>query len=114
MRLKASIWVKAYVRTCMVAGAYAVVARHGDDDAGAIYIKVTDAERRSRIYAPAPTGLDEAAFDRRWGCITGDAPIEESEADARLAKELRYDDDMWLVEVEERSGQHFLDDWLIQ
>ena len=38
MRLKSEIWVKAYLRRCTVNGAMAVVVRHGDDDAGAIFI----------------------------------------------------------------------------
>ena len=40
MRLKSEIWVKAYLRRCTVNGASGVVARHGDDDAGAIFIKI--------------------------------------------------------------------------
>src|SRR5690606_4754640 len=40
MRLKAEIWIKAYLRRCNAEGAFAVVVRHGDDDAGAIFIKV--------------------------------------------------------------------------
>lgn len=114
MRLKSEIWVKAYVRRCNGDGAHAVVARHGDDDAGAIYIKVTRGDRMSHVYAPAPAGLDETAGDRRWICITTDAPISEGDADARLQRELRYDSDMWLIEVEDRDGRHFLDDWLLQ
>lgn len=114
MRLKAAIWVKAYVRTCNAAGAQAVVARHGDDDAGAIFIKVTAADRSSRIFAPAPAGLDEATDDRRWVCISGATPIDEREADARLERERRLDSDMWLVEVEERDGRDFLEGWLAE
>ena len=41
MRLKAEIWIKAYIRRCAAAGAAAVVVRHGDDDAGAIFIRVS-------------------------------------------------------------------------
>ncbi len=114
MRLKAAIWVKAYLRTCMAAGAQAVVARHGDDDAGAIFLKVTRADRTSQIFAPAPTGFEEAAYDRRWICVSGAAPIDEREADARLEREAKLDSDMWLIEVEERSGRNFLDDWLMK
>ncbi|MFN3868785.1 MAG: DUF1491 family protein [Hyphomicrobiaceae bacterium] len=114
MRLKAEIWVKAYVRRCNGDGANAVVARHGDDDAGAIYIKVTRGDRMAHIYAPAPAGIDEAAGDRRWVSITGKTPMTERDADARLERELRFDSDMWLVEVEDRDGRHFLDDWLLE
>ncbi len=114
MRLKAAIWVKAYLRICAAAGAQAFVVRHGDDDAGAIFLKVTRADRTAQIFAPAPTGLDEAVYDRRWICISGAAPIDERDADARLERETKLDSDMWLIEVEERDGRHFLDDWLLK
>ena len=40
MRLKAEIWVKAYIRLCMGHNVPALVVRRGHSDAGAIYIKV--------------------------------------------------------------------------
>ena len=112
MRLRSDIWVKAYIRVCAVAGAQAYVVRHGDDDAGAIYIKVTSADRTARLFAPAPTGLDDADTERRWQCITGEQPIAEADADAKLARETAYDGDVWVIEIEDRGGRHFLDDWL--
>jgi hypothetical protein len=112
MRLRSDIWVKAYLRSCAVAGGQGYVVRHGDDDAGAIYIKVTDAARTARLFAPAPTGLDDADTERRWQCITGEQPIAEADADAKLARETAYDGDVWVIEIEDRGGRHFLDDWL--
>jgi hypothetical protein len=40
MRLRTEFWVKAYIRRCAMEGASAVVVRHGDDDAGAIFVQV--------------------------------------------------------------------------
>ena len=40
------------------------------------------------------------------------AGVGESEVDALLAREASFDSDMWLVEVEDRGGRHFLDDQL--
>ena len=54
MRLKSEIWVKAYLRRCAVAGASGVVARHGDDDAGAIFIKVVRQACKSRSFRRRP------------------------------------------------------------
>ncbi len=42
MRLKAEMWVMAYVRRVNAAGGMAMIAKRGDADAGAIYIKVSD------------------------------------------------------------------------
>lgn len=108
MRLKAEIWVKAYIRRCAANGAQAVVARHGDDDAGAIFIRVSRLDGTSLLYGPAPAGMDYAATDRQWTSRLSPNGQSDQETDAYLARETRSDPDLWLVEVEDREGRHFL------
>jgi hypothetical protein len=36
-------------------------------------------------------------------------PVPEPSVEERLAKELRFDPDAWIVETEDRAGRHFLD-----
>jgi hypothetical protein len=31
------------------------------------------------------------------------------DVEERMARELRFDPDLWLVEVDDRAGRHFLD-----
>lgn len=112
MRLRSDIWVKAYLRTCSVNGANAVVARHGDDDAGAIYIKIVKLDRTAIAYGPAPAGLDGAAIDRRWIRLTRSSEAPERDVDHMLMREAEFDPDLWIIEVEDRNGRSFLDDWL--
>jgi|SRR5688572_24126524 hypothetical protein len=112
MRLKAEIWVTAYLRRCNSEGADAVLVRRGDGDAGAIYIKVSRLDGTAVLYGPAPAGLEEARQDRRWhACLKGEL-ASESDADAYLARQIDFDPDIWIVAVEDRQGRHFLDDWL--
>jgi hypothetical protein len=112
MRLKSDIWVKAYLRRCQHEGAMAVLARRGDADAGAIYIKISRLDGTALLFGPAPAGLEVAREDRRWrSCLDRDA-VAESEADAYLERQVNYDPDIWIVSVEDRQGRHFLDDWL--
>ena len=113
MRLKAEFWVKGYIRRCAVEGASAVVVRHGDDDAGAIFIKINRLDGTCLLFGPAPAGYSGMDSDRRWvacGALDG---LREDAADDYLAKEARFDSDLWLVEVEDRIGRHFLDDQLL-
>jgi hypothetical protein len=35
--------------------------------------------------------------------------VTPAETEARLAKERRFDPDLWIVEVEDRDGRSFLD-----
>ncbi len=112
MRLRAEFWVKAYIRRCAMEGASAVVVRHGDDDAGAIFIKVNRLDGSCLLFGPAPAGFMSAESDRRWIPHLSPDGVAEGEADAFLAREASFDSDLWLVEVEDREGRHFLDDQL--
>ncbi len=114
MRLKSEIWVKAYLRRCQYNGAPCVVARHGDDDAGAIFIKVVRAGGTAAVFSPAPAGLDDADIDRRWVSRFKGEFVPEAEAEAMLKREASFDSDIWVVEIEDREGRHFLGDELMK
>ena len=111
MRLKSGIWIAAYLRRCQIEGAAAVLRRRGAEDAGAIFIKVSRLDGNADLYAPAPqSAFDEARpMDRAFTPALGDAPKPEADIEAYLAKQIRFDPDLWIVEVEDRAGRHFLD-----
>lgn len=113
MRLKSAIWVAAYVRRCNGEGAFAVVRRRGAEDAGAIFVKVAKLDGTATLYAPAPqTAFDDSGpSDRRFVAAVGGEGKTASEADveAYLARQLKYDSDLWIVEIEDRAGRCFLD-----
>jgi hypothetical protein len=110
MRLKSDIWVKAYIRRCFAEGIPAMVVRRGDADAGVVYIKVSLLDGTAMLFGPAAAGFDRAEGDRRWSLAAATSP--DADIEARLAREFRLDPDLWLIEVEDRQGRHFLDDWL--
>lgn len=112
MRLKSEIWVKAYLRRCASKGAFGVIARHGDDDAGAIFIRINKLDGTSRLFGPAPAGFEVAAEDRQWVALQ-DGALTDAEAEAFLAREASFDSDLWMIEVEDREGRHFLGDELM-
>jgi hypothetical protein len=112
MRLKTEIWVKAYLRTCAASGVPAVVVRHGDDDAGAIFVKVTRLDGTARLFGPAPAGFEAGQFERQWIEHFDGPAASEADVDAYLARQLAYDSDLWILELEDRQGRHFLEPWL--
>jgi hypothetical protein len=112
MRLKSEIWVKAYVRRSSGDGRQAYIVHHGDDDAGAIYIRINRLDGTSLLFGPAPMGLYGAETDRRWVGLFKAAARPDAEVDAFLERERRTDPDLWIVEVEARDGAHGLDGWL--
>ena len=112
MRLKAEFWIKAYLRTCSNAGCPGFVVRHGDDDAGAIYIKVNHLDGTASLYGPAPAGFEAQAQDRQFAVVIAPPDRPETEADAHIARQFEFDPDLWVVEIEDQRARHFLDDWL--
>ena len=111
MRLKSAIWVAAYLRRCSHEGAFAAVRRRGAEEAGAIFIKVNRLDGTADLYGPAPqAAFDEAQpADRAFSAPLKAQPAPEADVEAYLAREMRFDSDVWIVETEDRAGRHFLD-----
>lgn len=110
MRLKSALWVAAYLRRCNVEGVFAAVRRRGAEEAGAIFIVVNRLDGTADLYAPAPqTAFEARPDDRAFVPALKSRPAPETEIEAFLAREMRFDSDVWIVEIEERSGRHFLD-----
>ncbi len=110
MRLKSAIWVAAYIRRCQVEGVFAAVRRRGAEEAGAIFIKVNRLDGSADLYGPAPQAtFDEAQpADRAFTSLKAQ-PAAEGDVEAYLAREARFDPDVWIVETEDRAGRHFLE-----
>ena len=115
MRLKSAVWVSAYVRRCYVEGAFAVVRRRGAEDAGAIFIKINRLDDTADVYGPAPQTAfgqesgNDAPLDRAFSPALKTMPVPDPEAEAYLARQIRFDPDVWIIETEDRAGRHFLD-----
>lgn len=110
MRLKSGIWVAAYLRRCAVEGAYAVLRRRGSEEAGAIFVQVDRLDGTAALFGPAPQSLaDEASGVRLFSPVPLRPESTPAAALARLQRELDFDPDLWIVDVEDRQGRHFLD-----
>ena len=112
MRLKSGIWVAAYLRRAQVEGVFGAVRRRGAEEAGAVFIITNRLDGTATLYGPAPqSAFDDAQPAERifTAALGGAAPVPEAEVEARLAREIRFDPDIWIVEIEDRAGRHFLD-----
>ena len=107
-RLKSKMLVQAGLRQCMVLGLMATVVRSGDDDAGAVYLKINRLGPGFTILALAR----ELDGSLKWRSRTGDTPVPEADADAGLERERRIDPDIWVLEIEDREGRNPLEDAL--
>lgn len=105
-RLKAGIWVAAYIRRCFGAGKPALLRHRGDEHGGTVLIKVNRLDGTASVLSPS-FGLEG---QRIWLSATGDAPVTEADADAYIAKRRARDPDLWVVEVEAPDGDPMLDE----
>jgi hypothetical protein len=112
MRLKTEVWVKAYIRRVRADGGFASVVRHGDDEAGAIFIRINRLDGTSALFAPAPAGLDGVETERQWISPLKVLYSADADVEAYLNRQADFDSDLWIVEVESRDGTHWLDGWL--
>ncbi len=103
--LKTTIWAQALIRRAGSAGAFAAITRKGDADAGAVLVKVSTLDGKARLYAPARDGEGE----RTWlDLSSGPLGEKESAIDAYARRRAETDPDLWVIEVEDRAGRHFL------
>ncbi len=103
MLLATDIWVAALIRRAELGGAFAVVARKGDLRAGAVLLKILNrTDGAARLYAEA-TRLDG---ERVW--MQPADSHAEPDLDRYIERAARIDPDLWVVEIEDKQGRHFL------
>ena len=103
MILSTDLWASALIRRAEQGGAFAAVIRKGDPRAGAVLVKVVS--RRAglvRLYSQALRGDGETV----WMQPQPDA--DEAALDAYIERSARIDPDLWVVEIDDNAGRHFL------
>src|SRR3954470_17503632 len=99
MRLKSSIWVAAYLRRCQTEGVFGAVRRRGAEEAGAVFVKVALLDGKAMLYIPAPqTVYDDSRPSHGFLMPTSPERVPEAAVEERLAKEIRFDPDAWIIE----------------
>ena len=103
-RLTARFWVDAYLARLRFQDIPAFITSHGDDTAGAVLVKLNTLDGQAR------------AFHRTFDLMTGDriwdelAAGPENDVDGSIRRQRDFDPDLWVIEVEDRSGRHLLDE----
>lgn len=99
--LKTSIWAPALIRRAENGGAFATVMYRGDPDAGAALIKVRTLDGAAVLYR----SMRDMDGSRIWH---PKGPSDEDAVDAAIRKAMVSDPDLWVIEIEDRHGRHFL------
>lgn len=108
MRLRADIFVAALIRRAQVKGAYAVLRRRGAPEAGAVFVRLDRLDGTAALFGPAPQSEIDESGERRFVRMHGDEWIASALVEDRLKREIDFDPDLWIVEIEDRQGRDFL------
>lgn len=100
MRVTSDFWVSALVRRVFADGGFAAVQRKGAHEAGAIFIVRRTRFGEYELFGPAAqTSYDETKpQDRQFNQIL--TTTEEDGVKTRLEREMRFDPDVWIIEIE--------------
>jgi hypothetical protein len=107
-RLRSDFWVSAHLRRCNLEGVDAVLRRRGAAEAGAIFVKVDRLDGTANLYGPAPQlFLDGDREGRLFSAVLVERQV--SEIEDRIRREISFDPDLWVIEIDDRAGRHLLD-----
>ena len=107
-RLKAGIFVRALIRRVEVNGASAFVVRSGSEEAGAIILKISKLNGAVLVLNQARNAKGELVWAQALGGWS-----EDARAAAWCDKQVRFDPDLWIVEIEDREGRAFVDEAIV-
>ena len=103
-RLAAGIWVSAYLARLRLADIPVFVTARGDETAGAVLVKLNTLDGNAACHQRS---LDLMTGARTWIVL---AEGDETEVDAAIERQKRFDPDLWVIEVEDRAGRTLLDE----
>jgi hypothetical protein len=103
-RLPTGLWVMAHVRAADAQGVPMMVLRKGEPGRGTVLLKLNRLDGRFTVLSQVRDGERLA-----WSRGTGAEPVDETAADAYIARQTRYDPDIWVIEIEDRQGRHWFE-----
>lgn len=104
-RVRSGLWVQAQVRLCDIRLQGIAVSRRGDPDAGGIILKLLRNQGKCLLLRRV-TAEDGG---QAWMIVGGTAEISEEDAAAYVAREIKWDRDLWVVEIEDYDERYELD-----
>lgn len=106
-RLPTGLWVSALQRRVEAAGAFFMVLRRGDAERGDVLVSVLGGTRRVQLFGR------ELQMDgtRPFADLLKEGT--EQELTERVGRAVDRDPDVWLVEIDDPEGRHFLTEMVI-
>lgn len=101
-RIRTAIWVQSQLRLCDLASIPFVVRRKGDPDAGAVVLLID--RGASGILVLSQTRDDQGRL--AWMRALGAETAASADAEAFVARTVKRDPDVWVIEIEDYRGAY--------
>lgn len=100
--MKTSVWISAEIRRCDILFLPMTVLHRGDGGRGLVLIRQYIAGRGCILH-----NLQRNMGGRLdWHHPLGADPVDEGKADDYIARQRKYDEDLWVLEVDDPKGQY--------
>ena len=104
MRLTTAIWLGVFMRLESARGAYVTVVRKGAQQAGVPFVIHNHHDGSYDVYGPAPQSMfDDTGQERLFERVLEKAT--DGEKEEYLARQMKFDSDIWIVETESGNGE---------
>ncbi|MFT4619582.1 MAG: hypothetical protein ACI9KS_001179 [Sulfitobacter sp.] len=102
-RLASGLWVSAYLARLQAEAIPVYITAKGDATAGAVLVKLATLDGQAVVWQRS---FDLMTGDRTWVVLSEG---EERAVDDVIMRQRATDPDLWVIEVESRSGTTLLD-----
>ena len=100
--------MRALLRRVQVAGASAFVVRSGAEEAGAIILKIAKLDGTVLVLNQARDGKGNLVWAQPLGGWADEKRVAEW-----CDRQVKFDPDLWIVEIEDREGRAFVDEPIV-
>ena len=104
MRLTSEFWVSAYLKRLRLQEIPAFITKKGNLTSGAIIIKINTLDGNAESYYKSYNFSEDKWY---WDTLKSGTDIEVENS---LSTQKAIDQDLWVIEVEDRLGRHMLND----
>ncbi len=102
-RLKSAIWVSAFIRRSEINGKFGAVLNKGAAEAGSIFVVINHLDGTYDLLGPPPGPSINDEGERRFAKEIAQ-PADWPTIHAKLEQKKKFDRDIWIVEIEDRTG----------
>jgi hypothetical protein len=102
-RLKTELWVQAFLRRCQSDGKFGAVLHRGHADAGALMVVINHLDGTCSLLGPPPGPAYDDDGQRVFENRT-ETPLPWADVNAKIQRARSFDEDLWVIEIEDKSG----------